>query len=240
MRLALLLWLLLPLLASAQSERAPSLRLLVEVRDAETGEPLAGAHVGVDSLLRVSNSQGRAQFEGLASGEIAIGAAFLGYAPMDTTLTLARSSRVTFLMKPTSLAIGEVEVEADRFNAARLARVGFYSRQESRAGTFLTPEDIEKRGASLFSDLLRSVPGLRIETSFGRTTLTSTRRRDCSPSIYFDGTHARGLAEQLETVPLDGVLAVEIYRGPSEVPAEFAATVTGAECGAILVWTRAR
>ena len=240
MRLALAFLVLFPVAAFAQADPTPQFRLLVEVRDAETNEPLLGAHVGANDLLRVSNSQGRVLFEGLPAGEVALGAAYIGYTPTDTTLTLARSSRVTFLLSPEAVDLPEVEVEADKFNAARLARSGFYRRQETRAGTFLTIEDLERNGAQRFSDIFRGITGIRIEREFGQTTLVSTRRRNCSPSIFFDGIEARGLAEQVDTVPLDGVLAVEIYKGPSEIPPEYMRNIGGADCGAILVWTRAR
>ena len=240
MRLAFLLWALLPLAAGAQTETATSLRLLIEVRDAETGEPLAGAHVAADTLLRVTDVEGRALFSGLAAGEVPVGAAFLGYTPLDTLLTLERSTRLAFLLQPETLGLGQIEVEAERVNTARLARVGFFERGDERSGVFLTSEDLERRGATAFSDVFRGVSGLRLESNYGRAYLTSTRRRDCSPAIFLDGTRARGLEEFLDSIALRDVLAVEIYRGPSEVPLEFSASINGADCGAVLVWTRAR
>lgn len=233
----LALCLLTPTLAVAQQG---TIRVLIEVRDAETNEPLIGAQVATDSVARVTNLDGRVLFRGVAPGETHIAAAYVGYAPLDTLLDISTSSRISFLLTPRPFNLQEVEVSADRFNAARLERSGFYRRRDTRAGTFKTIEDLEKTGAVVFSDIFRSTAGLRIESQFGQTRLVSNRRRDCSPAIFFDGIAARDLALSLESVPLDGVLAVEIYRGPSEVPAEFAASANQTECGAVLVWTRAR
>ncbi|OZC02097.1 TonB-dependent receptor plug domain-containing protein [Rubricoccus marinus] len=238
--LALCAFSLLPADLAAQEPTTPALRLLIVVRDADTQAPLAGANVAVGNELRTTNVDGRALFSDLAPGEQEIAAAFLGYTATDTTLVLSRSSRVTFLLPPEAVALDAINVEADKFNAARLQRSGFYERRDTRSGTFKTIEELEEAGAIRFSDIFRGVTGLRIESQFGQTRITSTRRRDCSPAVFFDGVAARGLAMQLDTVPLDGVLAVEIYKGPAEVPAEFSADINQTQCGAILVWTRAR
>lgn len=237
-----LLTLLQPLAGSAQTEQdyVPSLRLLLEVRDAETNEPLVGAHVGVDTLLRVTNLDGQALYRGLGKGPLTVGAAFVGYAAADTVIDLQRSVRMVFMLQPQAFNLAAAEVEAEKFNTARLNRVGFFDRRDVRTGVFFTINDIEKRGATQLSDVFRGLNGLRMEMQDGRTYLTSTRTRGCSPSFYLDGTHARDLEEFVDSVSLRDVLAIEVYRGPSEVPVEFTATINGAECGTILVWTRAR
>ncbi|MEL6616223.1 MAG: carboxypeptidase-like regulatory domain-containing protein, partial [Bacteroidota bacterium] len=129
------------------ADYTPSLRLLIEVRDAETNEPLLGARVAVDSVARLTNRDGRILFRGLQPGETQIAATFLGYMTVDTTLALASSSRMSFLLTPQAFSLPEVEVSADRFNAARLRRSGFYDRRENRAGTFLTIEELEEAHA---------------------------------------------------------------------------------------------
>ena len=215
-----------------------TLRVLVEVRAAGTGEPLPGARVAVDSLVRVADADGRVVVTGLTPGPVGIGAALLGYAPADTTVVLARSARIAFELQTASL--GTVEVEAERFNAERLRRSGFYERAQTRSGVFLDEADVEARRTPQAADLLRGLPGLRVETRLGQTSVRSTRRRRCTPAVFVDGTEARGLGDALDTLPAESVLAVEVYRGPSEVPAAFSVMGPGEACGAILFWTRAR
>jgi len=234
MRLASLLAILLPALGvRAQPPEVPRLRLLIEVRDAETGSPLPGAHVAADSTRRVTDAEGTVRFRDLAPGAVTVSAAFLGYTSADTTLALTRSVRLAFALRPEPQALAQVEVEGERVNTARLERVGFYA-------VFLTREDLDRRGALAFSDAFRGVPGLRIETRAGRAVLVSTRRRSCSPSLFLDGTRAQFLEDFLDSVSLRDVLAVEVYRGPAEVPLAYSATIHATDCGAVLVWTRAR
>lgn len=241
MRLASLLTILLSALSvHAQPPEVPPLRLLIEVRDAETGAPLPGARVAADSTRRVTDAEGTVRFLDLAPGGVTVSAAFLGYTPADTTLALTRSVRLAFALRPEPQALAQVEVEGERVNTARLERVGFYARRDERAGVFLTREDLDRRGAVAFSDAFRAVPGLRIETRAGRATLVSTRRRSCSPAIFLDGTRAQFLEDFLDSVSLRDVLAVEVYRGPAEVPLAYSATIHATDCGAVLVWTRAR
>ena len=62
----------------------------------------------------------------------------------------------------------------------------------------------------------------------------------CYLAIYFDGIRiwAPGSQEppNLDDFPVVSVQAIELYRGPSELPTQY--QTTGAACGAILLWSR--
>ena len=57
----------------------------------------------------------------------------------------------------------------------------------------------------------------------------------CVMDVYLDGAPAAWLTEDLPGLSARGLVAVEIYRGPAQVPSRYAAT--SGTCGVILVWT---
>lgn len=62
----------------------------------------------------------------------------------------------------------------------------------------------------------------------------------CYVAVYSDGIRvwAPGSKEppNIDDFPIVGVQAIELYRGPSELPTQY--LTTGGGCGAILLWTR--
>jgi len=146
------------------------------------------------------------------------------------------------------LAPLEATVERE---ARALALRGYYERKDAGFGTFLEREDFEHLGLVSVGDLLLREPGFRTDRGtrlFGGSLVRSTElffQRgpwSCRPSLWVDGvlkstggTQGDGLRPD-DWVNLRDVLAVEFYRGPSSVPAEFA---RGAGCAAVLIWTGA-
>jgi len=150
----------------------------------------------------------------------------------------------------------------------RLHTRGFYERQRIYGtrmgfGHFLDRDDIERRNPFVASDLLRGMPGVRIEGGGGRAqqiTLRSsaslsrvTGSGGCVPTIYVDGVPAiTGIDEgDVETerrdgrqfttgtmlddlVPASGIVGVEVYPGITQPP-DFVAVAN--QCGTIVIWT---
>lgn len=151
------------------------------------------------------------------------------------SLRIGGGERVTVVVRmgERAIALEPIEVTARRITSARLA--AFYQRVErSRAlgiGDVLGREEIEARGAVATTDLLRTIPSVRIE----RQGLL--RLRGCSPKLYVDGV----LLNRFGTVSLDEVSlpgdveGIEVYRGFAQMPAEFP---DPDGCGVVLVWTR--
>lgn len=129
-------------------------------------------------------------------------------------------------------------------------------------GHFLTRADIEEKKPFYLSDLLATVPGVRLGPSLGGggrmvyITRASPREGGCPPQIFLDGRlmNARTL-QQLpgqalgvtgyrtdagaridDYVTVGSVEGVEVYLGLSSVPPEF--YTPDARCGVIAIWTR--
>lgn len=172
---------------------------------------------------------------------------------------------LTVSIKPQPVVLEEVEVTAEVVSRY-LDEVGFYERQKYHSGYFLDRAYIEQRlgTASLAVDLLRGLPGIQVLSSTpgspGGELRLGLRQgsgfRPCGrPRVWVDGIlmaddqgepapapegnqpqpHQMSALAGLVVQPED-VYAIEVYRTPSQVPAQFG----GAEsaCGVILVWTQ--
>ncbi|MGH7446416.1 MAG: TonB-dependent receptor, partial [Longimicrobiales bacterium] len=123
----------------------------------------------------------------------------------------------------------------------------FRRRVGNGMGIYITRADIEERRPVLVSDLLRTVPGVSVESAGSGTrpvvTFGRARARDCVTQIFVDGFLAnRRVPGGSDDVRLDDMVSpgsvegIEIYRGRSTIPPEF--LNADASCGVIAVWTR--
>ncbi|WP_412060259.1 carboxypeptidase regulatory-like domain-containing protein [Rubrivirga sp. IMCC45206] len=228
-----------PLVGLAPDARAQH-HVVVLVRDAETRAPLPGASVVAGDAGAATDANGRVRFV-VDADSVAIGAAYLGYAPVDTTVavTPGANTYVVLGLAPGGVrALGDVVVTAETLNRRRLERIGFFDRKDSHTGAFLTRADLDARNVSQFSDIFRGMNGVRIDRGRGLSRLVSTRRRDCPMTVFIDGTEAAYLSDNVDSLPFGDVAAVEVYRGPSEVPMAYAHTRFRNTCGAVLIWTQ--
>jgi hypothetical protein len=117
---------------------------------------------------------------------------------------------------------------------------GFHERR-TRGGlaTFLTREEIDARAAGRTTDLLRGLPGVRLDFvrwGVGPTIEMQGGFGPCQPTIYVDGVKApesagSSLDDFLSPERIEGV---EVYSSFSTVPAQYHSGM----CGVILFWTR--
>lgn len=107
-------------------------------------------------------------------------------------------------------------------------------------GTFITRDEIQREHPQTVSDLLQGVGELAMDKTGphqSRVRITSRRGGACWPAYYVDGSRLRA-PEPIDidqyVTPSD-VEGIEIYKGLSDMPAEFYDPM---ECGAIVIWTR--
>lgn len=120
-------------------------------------------------------------------------------------------------------------------------------------GFFVTRAEFGDWNPTETTDVLRRTPGLSVlpNPNYGggdlrRYVFRNTRvatRIECPVVFYLDGAPIGdssngvfGLSNLDQLVPIDEVVAIEVYKGPSETPAQFNAS--GSACGAIVFWTR--
>lgn len=133
---------------------------------------------------------------------------------------------------------------------------GVASRKSAGVGLQYNHDDFDKTSFQTLGAFLQSVPGLRVGdprsassmvmTRTGATMVSSALTRnpanDCHVGWYMDGHRmdlpgrADPLTDGLASISLDAIEAVEVFRGLSETPAQFADP--DLRCGVVAVWTR--
>lgn len=239
--LAAALVLAAPLPLSAQESAAPdsTANLVGQVVSAMTGGPLPSARVVLKVANRgaVTDSSGQFALRDVPAGRDTVQVSLIGFAEEQVPLTLKadRTTRVTFLLSETVLKVEDITVEVERERTGKLA--GFEDRRRRGFGHFITPEEIEERNPQQTSDLLRGVPGVSVGPSrLGGAKVRITRQPvgNCDVTYWVDGQPLSNY--NIDEMNRDDVLAMEIYRGPSETPQRFKWRNTG--CGTIVIWTR--
>ena len=127
----------------------------------------------------------------------------------------------------------------------RMAEFG--RRRRTGNGVFLDRSEIEKRNPRTLTDLLRTVPGIRIApTQRGNRFVSSHFRRYtqgaagpesamCDVMFYLDGQpYPMENGEADGRIPVTEIAALEAYLTAGSVPRQYAGT--NAACGVILIW----
>jgi hypothetical protein len=122
-----------------------------------------------------------------------------------------------------------------------LERVGFNQRKHFGGAKFMGPTDIEARHAQLFTDLLQTIPGLRVDDGgTGRTVMWVRGGQGGCVNFFQDRAPFQSMraGDIDDTFKVAEVGAMEVYTGSDDTPAEF--KVAGKTCATVVVWTRAK
>jgi hypothetical protein len=196
---------------------------------------------GTQARLVVTDSVGAFRFMVDAAGSYKLRAERIGYTATSVEgVQVERAEEIEIQLKMGVEAIPLEPLVVVARRPERLGRLGeFYDRLEwmGKLGTgrFITRAEIEARNPSETTDLLRTVPGLRVTAA--RNVVVTRQGSGCPPSVFIDGMLlTRDNRSSINDFVVPQVIeGVEIYRGPSEVPPQYH---DRAGCGAILIWTR--
>lgn len=211
--------------------------------DDSTEEPVEAASIvliGEDSLsidAATTDSVGFFTVDAERGGEFRLQAQRIGYPETISTplgLDEGDTLRVEFRISAGAVLLDPVVVQGRR-RPPPPDIVAFYDRAErSIAGTFITREEIEAAHPMRASDLLRTIPGVRLgPLRFGASTVTI---RGCIPLFIVDGVIARyerSIDNLVSPLDLEGL---EVYRSAAEVPVQYGGLRH--DCGAVMIWTR--
>lgn len=206
------------------------------------GKPIVGARVQLDGTPRtaVTRQNGEFLLDSLPPGTQSVTVRHLGYAPTEEAVDLASAepSSVTIRMSEYVPVLETVRVTAARERA--LDAVGYARRKRTGLGHYLEGDQINTN-ALHFSDVLRTVPGIRVQSAgMGRQVVTSTRGVNGCVMFWLDGTPW----QSLEPGDIDDFIkphelgAIEVYT-PTNTPAEFQGA-QGSSCTTIVGWTTRR
>ena len=207
------------------------------------------AVVGSDGEDRASALTDENGFFSLSvgDGEFVLRATALGYRPSRTEpLRLEGSDGVRVVqisLEAQPVAIEGVVVDARN---SLLEGTGFYERMKEGRGQFLTPDDIAGSEARYTPEVFHGLDHVMPQYALPMwqrsvVYMSATERGNCTPRIYIDGVWWRWRAEGeglMDAVPLEDLLAVEVYWGPFQAPLRYQGTTVENSCGVALLWTR--
>ena len=221
-------------------------RLMGQVHDAITDEPVVAATVSVPDRLRVAETdrQGRFVLSGVPVGMQELNVRHIGYAPLSYVLEVSPglTTDVEIGMVPAPVEMEPIVATVTR--SRRLEVKGFYERRHWSelvgTGTFYTADDIDRRRPVEISHMIADESGIRLQCNARRTDcrLVNTRLSSgvtgaCSLTFYVDGLPTRGIALD-DVVRPSEIAGIEIYKGLASGPAEFPPS----RCGLVAVWTK--
>lgn len=205
------------------------------------GLPLSGVRVEFTAATIAparaeSDEAGRFQLRRSPMTEGIVIARRIGYRP-DSVRVRAGETTVTIRLERIPVALETVRVVGRRDLTGPMA--GFYRRmQTGGGGRFITLAEIDRRNATQMSDVLRMVPGLRIETR-GFTNQVRMRGSRCAPLVWLDGNPMFAGEVDLDAWDPRSFDGIEIYSGPATVPVEFHGNQRmSSGCGTIVLWSR--
>ncbi|MBI2407643.1 MAG: carboxypeptidase regulatory-like domain-containing protein [Gemmatimonadetes bacterium] len=251
MRCALPVTLALCLVGGGAWAQAPqSIIVYGAVRNA-AGIALAGVEVRIEgTALRIMTSEsGEYHLDSVPSGRVTVTARHPGFHPDTKRVTLrpGDTKKVLFTLEGIPEALDQVLITARMDSAVRLRE--FWGRRMLGLGVFLTREDIEKRRAQHSFSLFQGIAGIQVVTMGGEPTKLVTTRRaatparlrsapgaECPMQYYVDGVFMSAEMFSIDELTPDMIEAVEVFRGPSEVPVQF--RQTDVDCGLVVIWTR--
>ena len=214
------------------------------------GYPLPNVEVRIMEAGRMArtNVEGRFAIDRISLRIVDLTVRRLGYEVRSVRVSLinGEGDSLRIVLRAEPLRLNAVEIEEKEEQHPFFAE--YEKRRERGVGAFITVKDLEKLNTSYPSDAFRRLPGMRFVQVTGgmgvrfMSTLSMTRGPrggagggECVPTIWVDGQAAPGM--EIDEIRSQDIFGIEIYRGASTTPAQFAKAGL-AQCGAIVVWTR--
>ena len=229
-----------------------SARITGRVRD-RMGRPVAGAEVVVNRREIRSTSGPTGVFSIVVSkGDSTVGFRRIGYKPVILSVWPLPLAADTFdvELEPSAVELPDIILSAPASKPLRYASTSKYdevfTRMKLGAGSFIGRDDIDRKFAMSTLELLQGVAGVRVTTGNpGIREANQIRFVRCPQpraiGVYLDGTRLipqsdddSPAVEMLSRINPADVEMIEVYRGPSEIPAVY----HWDGCAVIAVWTK--
>ena len=224
-----------PVPAQPAPAQEGSLRLIVI--DDETGDPIEGAFIRIKgrSPDLTTDAKGRITLEHLPAGRLMADIGAIGYEMRREPFLIQAGSSLELRigLSFTGDKLPDLVVEA-RQEKLYPRYSDFHRRQKTGTGFYITWREIHNKGYTRLGDVLRVVRGVQVHCQPNDCLILMSRSTSCPPAVWVDGRPSDFYGAN---TPVGDVYGMEVYRGPSELPAEFVGT---GMCGAIVLWTKNR
>lgn len=242
----------------AQQQPRPRQRLM-GVFDLATGEPIVDAEV-IDILQKnsiLSSKTGTVSLAFLPDGASLVRIQKIGYRPVTLTVTMSPADTVplTVLLQPLAQLLPTTVTKDSASSYISPALRAFEERRRlGLGGQFIDEAELRKADNRSMTNVVRSIPGIRIDCKRGGSIYTTHKPGECwavsnralsryaaggvacEIDVYVDGVQV--FDNDLEKFRVDQFAAVEFYPGGASIPAQF--NKTGSACGILLFWSRER
>ena len=226
---------------SSQNQEPRKSEIRGTVVRASDRQPVKDAKVSLDGTEHAltTDQKGKFKFPKVAAGQYIIRAEVEGFPVATSTLLIAKGDRLDVEFQVgASDAVTLPELKTEAAAPVRVSPIAEFNRRATSGnGRYITRDYIEKRKPATMMDLVRSIPGVRVECPRSERICRirmARAPRNCGPAYFLDGIPTDPSVFYLQT-PGD-VEGVELYAGPSETPAELEGVRSG--CGAVAIWTR--
>jgi hypothetical protein len=235
--------LLVPFVAGLLSGQTTGRGVIKGTVSSSLGGTLEGAQLrlffgSIPSARTETDETGSFTFAKVPSGPAWIEVRRLGFRPESLQVTVVDDVAVEQPIQMTRIAteLTAVRVLGRRDITGPMA--GFYYRQQTGSGRFFTYQEIARRNPSNMTDMLRMVPGIRIEGR-GQQNTVRIRGSRCAPLVWLDGQALMAGEVDLDSFDPRTFEGIEIYSGPAAVPVEFQRNQRmSSACGTIVLWSR--
>ena len=210
-----------------------------KVIDSELGEPIPGAIVKIKGgSPMTADSAGHFSIADIKPGDVEITVQALGFESKSWKFVAQAGQAMdrSFALDFTGDKLPEVVVTA-RANKLVPRYVDFERRREKGIGAFMRWDEIKRKNYNTLGDAARSVRGVKLvcnQQDF-ECNIRMARTPNCTPRWYVDGVQVTTFHEN---TPVRDIYGLELYRGPSELPAEFSGSDGG--CGVLVVWSKSK
>lgn len=160
----------------------------------------------------------------------------IGYKPISLDAVLPAADPLFLLLDPSVQTLSRVVVK-DRQRVYEGHLADFNRRRDMGFGKFITRSEIDARNAMRTTDMLRTIPGVQISTSFGSSSI-SMRGSRCQPLVWVDGSPALAGPLDVDIFAPFTIDGIEVYKGVAETPAELRGPRGEESCGVIAIWSR--
>lgn len=260
-RFAMLLWLASSTVTVAADAQTLGGRLLGRGSNRPIGlaiVTLVAENTGDMVAATITDDLGRFSLTSPEPGSFLLRASAFGYGTSTAGIfDLGPDGEMTvdFRIDPRPVALDGLVVSTHRLESRHnLIASGFLARLNRGLGHFITPFEIENSLAVSTVQLFEGIPGVSLMRVYGLRSADrmivlrgTSAAALCFPKYYLDGVAIDLITAELNTAaPLSAIEAIEIYSGPSEIPAQYSMPDREpgggwtAPCGVIVLWTRSR
>jgi TonB family protein len=184
-----------------------------------------------------TGDDGRLRLSGLPDGRATLAVRRIGYRPVSVDVTLPAGAPIEVALEAVPQQLAEVVVRGTR-RGPYTGRMGdFRRRRDMGFGRFITAEEIDRRRPMFTSDLLRTLPGVNVQSS-GMQSAIRIRGNMCAPFVWLDGSPASAGYLDVDAFPPSTLAGIEVYSGVATVPVELRGPRGEGTCGVIALWSR--